>query len=170
MKLLVLFLSLCLALPAVARDEQPPPENGRAVASSGLPLPRFVSTRSDSVNVRSGPGERYPVLWVLRRKGMPVEVTAEYENWRKIRDWEGTEGWVHQALLSGRRVVVVYPAEAVLRIRPDAIARPVARMAAGVTARVESCSADWCQLQLGQASGWISKQQLWGIYPGEMIK
>lgn len=169
MKFLALLLSLCLALPALAQDEQAPPENPKA-ATSGLPLPRFVSTRSDSVNVRSGPGERYPVQWVLRRKGMPVEVTAEYENWRKIRDWTGTEGWVHQALLSGRRLVVVHPDEAVMRAKPDAIARPVARAAAGVIARVESCSADWCDVEIGPTTGWISKQYLWGVYPSESIE
>jgi SH3-like domain-containing protein len=169
MKWLILLLSLCLALPSQAQDEQAPAES-LATATSGLPLPRFVSTRSDSVNVRSGPGERYPVQWVLRRKGMPVEITAEYENWRKIRDWTGTEGWVHQALLSGRRQVVVHPNEAVLRAKPDAIARPVARVQSGVIARVESCTADWCDLALGKATGWVSKQNLWGIYPSETIE
>ncbi|HKH69397.1 MAG TPA: SH3 domain-containing protein, partial [Reyranella sp.] len=66
---------------------------------SGLPIPRFASLRSDEVNVRTGPGPRYPIDWVFKRKAMPVEIVAEFENWRKIRDWQGASGWVHQSLL-----------------------------------------------------------------------
>src|SRR5437660_12925684 len=74
---------------------------------SGRPLPRFASLRSDEVNVRTGPGTRYPVDWVFKRKGMPVEIVAEYENWRKIRDWQGASGWVHQSLLTGKRGFII---------------------------------------------------------------
>ncbi len=171
MKNLALFLLLLTVAPldlasATVELDTPAP----AVGASGLALPRFVSTRSDSVNVRTGPGERYPVQWVLKRKGMPVEVIAEYETWRKIRDWEGTEGWVHQALLAGRRAVVVYPNDAVLRAEPDAISSPVARLQSGVIAKPESCGTDWCLLSMGKIRGWISKHNLWGIYPAETIK
>ena len=71
---------------------------------SGLPVPRFVSLKSDRVNVRSGPNKDQDVRWVYTRAGMPVEVTAEFENWRRIRDWEGAEGWVYHSLLSGKRI------------------------------------------------------------------
>ncbi len=168
MKLLTLLIALLLALPATA-ETAPAAQGG-----SGLPLPRFVTTRSDAVNVRSGPGERYPVQWVLRKQGMPVEITAEYENWRKIRDWEGTEGWVHMALLSGRRNVVIYPSDGVLRAQPDAIARPVARLQEGVMARIKECRTDWCEVTVGSApsgtGGWVSKASLWGVYPHETLE
>jgi SH3-like domain-containing protein len=143
---------------------------GSAVPPSGQPVPRFVTVRSDEVNVRSGPGERYPVQWVLKKKGMPVEVIAEYENWRKIRDWMGTEGWVNQALLSGRRTVVIYPGEGVMRIAPDAIARPVARLENGVVGRIGSCREEWCEISVGQMEGWVSKETLWGVYPREVLE
>src|SRR5262245_37242621 len=84
---------------ALAAD---PPQKAQR-KGSGLPLPRFASLRSDEANVRSGPGTRYPIDWVFRRKGMPVEIVAEYENYRKIRDWQGASGWVHQSLLTGKR-------------------------------------------------------------------
>lgn len=170
--LLLIQLSAGSALAATdpTLPEESPPVVSGLPAASGLPLPRFVTTRSDSVNVRSGPGERYPVQWVLQRKGIPVEITAEYENWRKIRDWEGTEGWVHQALLSGRRQVVVYPADAVLRRRPDAIATPLARLQKGLIGRVIGCEAEWCELTFGEAGGWVSKEFLWGVYPSETIE
>lgn len=168
MKSLTLLVLLLLALP-VAAETTPP-----AAGGSGQPLPRFVSTRSESVNVRSGPGERYPVLWVLRRQGMPVEVTAEYENWRKVRDWEGTEGWVHMALLSGRRNAVIYPEDGVLRARPDAISRPLARLQLGVLAKIDTCRADWCKVIVGaqptSTEGWVSKSSLWGVYQNETIE
>jgi len=169
MKFLALSLALLLALPAAASETTPATQGG-----SGLPIPRFVTIRSDNTNVRTGPGERYPVQWVLRKQGMPVEITAEYENWRKIRDWEGTEGWVHMALLSGRRNVVIYPGDGVLRKSPDAISRPLARLQKGVLARVQECTTEWCEITVGQSpsatDGWVSKSSLWGIYPTETIE
>ena len=139
-------------------------------SSSGLPLPRFVSVRSDEANVRSGPGARYPVQWVLLRRNMPVEVIGEYENWRKIRDWQGTEGWINQALLSGRRFVVIYPTDTVLRMSPDTIASPVARLGSGVIARVSSCRASWCEVQVNEIEGWVNKESIWGAYPDEVLE
>src|SRR5690348_115169 len=78
-----------------------------ALASSGLPVPRYVSLKSDHVNVRAGPTKDNDVAWVYTRSGLPVEITAEYENWRRVRDSEGAEGWVYHSLLSGRRTAVV---------------------------------------------------------------
>lgn len=136
---------------------------------SGLPLPRFVSTRSAEVNVRSGPGSRYPILWTLIHKGMPVQILAEYENWRKIRDWLGTEGWVNQALLSGKRVVVVHPQTAILRQQPVSIASPIAQLQPGVIAQVSECQMEWCLIDVKNYSGWIDKKQIWGVFSDEKI-
>jgi SH3-like domain-containing protein len=156
------------ALPVLAAG---PAQPATAVASvTGLPLPRFVSIRAEPVNVRSGPGERYPVLWVLKKRGMPVQVIAEYENWRKIRDWMGTEGWVHQAMVNSRRSVVIHPEDAVLRVDPNGIARPLARVEAGVIAEIEKCEAAWCRIEIGQMAGWVDKHALWGVDIGEVIE
>lgn len=169
--LLSLFLlSFSPSPPVVAAETVELAAPAPTAGTSGLALPRFVSTRSDAVNVRTGPGERYPVQWVLKRKGMPVEVIAEYETWRKVRDWTGTEGWVHQALLAGRRSVVIYPKDAVLRAKPDAISNPVARLQAGVIAKPDSCTPEWCELRVGKSTGWVSKEFLWGIYPSETLE
>ena len=83
--------------------------DGPVGSVSGLPIPRFVSLKSDRVNVRGGPNKDQDVRWVYTRAGMPVEITAEFENWRRIRDWEGAEGWVYHSLLSGKRTAVVVP-------------------------------------------------------------
>jgi SH3-like domain-containing protein len=86
----VLAAAFVVAAPAAAAEGE-----------AGQKLPRFVSLRSDQVNLRVGPGENYPIEWVLTRKEMPVEIVKEFENWRMIRDWQGTEGWVHERMLTG---------------------------------------------------------------------
>lgn len=133
-------------------------------------IPRMVSLRAEEVNVRSGPGIRYPVQWVFQRKYMPVEVIAEYDTWRKIRDWEGAEGWVHRAMLSSQRAIVVIGDEATMR-RQDKIKSPaVARLSQGMVAKIEECQRAWCYLNVRGYSGWVSRQGLWGLYPEEIIE
>ena len=73
----------------------------RPLTTSGLPVPRYVSLKSDHVNVRAGPTKDNDVAWVYTRSGLPVEITAEFENWRRVRDSEGAEGWVYHSLLVG---------------------------------------------------------------------
>lgn len=146
-------------------------------ADGALPVPRFVTLNTDEANARTGPGRRYPVEWVFVRRHMPVEVVAEYETWRKIRDWEGAEGWVHQSLLSGRRgVVVTAPGDQPLREEPAEAAPVVARAERGVIGRLLHCpgpaapGSGWCQVNLGGYHGWLPRTALWGVYPSEVIE
>ena len=115
-----------------------------AGSASGLPVPRFVSLKSDRVNVRSGPNKDQEVRWVYTRAGMPVEITAEFENWRRIRDWEGAEGWVYHSLLSGKRSAVVVPTLkddlVPLYASPDAKSAETARLQSGVLGQLKSCN------------------------------
>ncbi len=137
---------------------------------SGLPLPRFASLRSDEVNVRTGPGTRYPVEWQFKRKGMPVEIVAEFENWRKIKDWQGASGWVHQSLLSGKRSFIVASKSASLHKTPAQSAEIVARLEPEVTGEIRSCAADWCRVRVpGGVSGWVARASVWGVYKSEPI-
>jgi SH3-like domain-containing protein len=131
---------------------------------------RYVSLRSDEVNVRTGPGVRYPVEWILRRRNLPVEVVAEFENWRRIRDFQGTEGWVHQSMLSGRRYAVVLDEIRTLRRAPEAGAGPVARAEPGVVAQVLECKDRWCRVDAGGLKGWVTRAEIWGVYPNEVIR
>lgn len=135
-----------------------------------LPVPRFVSLRSDEVNVRAGPGVRYPVNWVYQRRHMPVEVIAEYDTWRKIRDWEGSEGWVHRAMLSSRRSLIITGEEVTLRRDPQKEAPAVARLANGVVAQIEECPDRWCRVAVGGYDGWVPRSQAWGLYEGEALE
>lgn len=142
---------------------------------SGLPLPRFVSLKSERVNVRAGPAKDHNVSWVYTRAGLPVEITAEYENWRRIRDWEGAEGWVLHSLLSGRRTALVVAKTKAgedyvpLRASADPDSAVVAKLENGVLANVKRCSDHWCRLVGDGFDGWIHQERLWGVYPDETV-
>jgi SH3-like domain-containing protein len=140
--------------------------------TSGLPLPRFVSLRSDEVNLRTGPGVRYPIDWIYARKDLPVEVIAEFEAWRKIRDWQGTEGWVHQSMLTGRRMMVVMGQARSLRSSDAESSDPVAVVEAGVLGRILQCprNRDFCRIEVDRIQGWMRRDEIWGVYKGEWIE
>lgn len=148
---------------------------GLAPAATGLPLPRYVSLHASEVNVRTGPGVRYPVDWVFHRRGLPVEILAEFDTWRKIRDAEGTEGWVHQSLLSGKRMLIVTGSAAekmrILRRKPSVDARAVAEAEENVIGKLLACpkKSDWCQVRLKGFDGWMKRGTFWGVYPDEVI-
>ena len=137
-------------------------------------MPRFVSLKSDQVNVRAGPAKDHDVNWVYTRAGLPVEITAEFENWRRIRDWEGAEGWVYHSLLSGKRTAVVVPkakTELVpLYDKPDAQAAMTARLQPGVLGTVKRCNGTWCRFAGNGFDGWIEQDRLWGVYPNEKVE
>jgi SH3-like domain-containing protein len=145
-----------------------------AVSSSGLPIPRYVSLKSDHVNVRAGPTKDNDVAWVYTRSGLPVEITAEFENWRRVRDSEGAEGWVYHSLLSGRRTAVVTMKSkdelAALYDHADATSAVAARLQAGVVAQVKKCTNNWCRIIGNGFDGWIEQQRLWGVYADEKVE
>ena len=148
-----------------------------ALAQSDLPIPRFVSLGTGEANLRTGPGQRYPIEWVYVREGLPVEVVAQFDTWRRVRDWEGVEGWVHQRLLSGRRTVIqISDAIETLHAEPTDTSQPVARLEPGVIAELLACPApsegvgDWCYLSAGGHRGWMPRAVLWGVYTAEAVE
>jgi SH3-like domain-containing protein len=148
------------------------PADSRQLGPSGLPVPRFVTLKSGKVNVRRGPSSEYPVAWVYQRKGYPVEITAEFENWRRVRDVDGQEGWILMQMLSGKRFAVVVPgkaAHAALYNSKAGDAAIVAKLSGGVLSSIEECDGQWCGFTSGDYEGYILQTQLWGIYPGEVI-
>ena len=165
--LTVVFLPLPFAAPGGPWAADKSTANQRK--GSGLPIPRFASLRSDEVNVRTGPGPRYPIDWVFKRKAMPVEIVAEYENWRKIRDWQGASGWVHQSLLTGKRSFIIPAKPAALHKTPAASAEVVAKLEPEVMGEIRSCAGDWCRVRVTGASGWVERTSLWGVYKSEPI-
>lgn len=142
-------------------------------AGTGLPVPRFVSLKADRVNVRNGPNRDQDVAWIFTRAGLPVEITAEFETWRRIRDADGAEGWVYHSMLSGRRTALVAPwskdTTITLRDKPDANARAVARLEANVLGTIKSCDGKWCRILGVGFDGYVEQNKLWGVYPNEKV-
>jgi SH3-like domain-containing protein len=167
---LALLSVLLVAGPASAAGIDIPMSTGSV---SGLPVPRFVSLKADKVNVRVGPSQDQSVRWVYTRAGMPVEIIAEFENWRRIRDWEGAEGWVYHSLLSGKRTAVVVPRlkEKLVPLYASANgAAVVAELQAGVLGALKECTGTWCEFAGKGFDGWIRQDRLWGAYPNEKIE
>ena len=165
------------------------PGSGK-LGASGLPLPRFASLKSANINVRVGPGKENAILWNYVKAGLPVEIVLEFDTWRKIRDSEGVEGWVSQAMLSGRRTATIEPQFAKkagditsiieadasqpeltvpLFSKPDDKARRVALLEPGVNVEVITCDIEWCSVTVGTHGGWIEKTRIWGVYGSELI-
>ena len=155
-------------LAAAAQDMQ-------AGSVTGLPVPRYVSLKTDRVNLREGPSKEHRTRWVYQRAGLPVEVTAEFETWRRVRDADGTEGWVLHSLLSGRRTALVAPwsrsKDEVFPMRSSASedATVVARLQPGVVTNVAACTNSWCRISVGNITGFIRQERLWGVYPNEKV-
>ena len=139
--------------------------------ATGLPIPRFVSLRTDPINMRTGPGMRYPVDWVYRRRHLPVEVVAEFDTWRKIRDPDGSEGWVHQSMLTGRRTAVVKGDVRPLRHTNAEDGEQVATIEPGVVVSVLRCPAGlYCRVEVNGLQGWLKRDEIWGVYPEEPVE
>jgi SH3-like domain-containing protein len=169
------------AVPAQPKTENPKPE-AKASPPTKLPdpetpeggpvkLPRFVSLRSDEVNMRVGPGTKYPIEWVYKRRDLPVEIERQFEVWRWVRDADGIQGWVHEATLMGRRSFIVQKADATMRSAANDTASAVAILKPGVIGRIRSCEAasDWCEVQTGSYRGYLRREQFWGTLPDEGI-
>jgi SH3-like domain-containing protein len=166
MRLAAIVVTLLAAAHAAAEPGMGP--------KSGLPMPRFVSLKPDRVNVHGGPTRDHDVLFVYTHAGLPVEITAESDNWRRIRDWEGSEGWVYHSLLSGRRTALVSPKDKTQLVplydMSDANGAIVAQLQAGVLAAVKRCNGTWCRITGGRFDGWVRQEQLWGVYLNEKVE
>ena len=144
--------------------------------STGNGAPQFGA--ADEVNLRVGPGDRFPIDWIYRREGLPVEVINEHDVWRQIRDHEDTVGWVHQSLLSGRRRVLIIDSLRSLRASPDPAAPAVARSLnvrqafspSGVIGALIGCAGAWCQIEVKKHAGWLRRDEVYGLYPDEQIR
>lgn len=151
---------------------------------SGLPIPRFVSLKSSETNLRKGPNVRYPIVWSYQQKGYPMEIIAEFENWRKLRDIDGEEGWVHVNLVNGIRNFIINKnsytnplpeyternRELVVFRYPDENSFPMIRAELGVIGNIKSCNPEWCKVKIEEHIGWVKKENIWGVYPEEVIE
>ncbi len=160
-------LTLLWAVPSCAGKQAVSPDVVRG-AVTNLPVPRYVSMKTDKGNVRRGPSLTQRVDWVFKRQNMPLQITAEFGHWRRVRDIDGAGGWIHYSLLSGVRTVIVIKDYMAMRSRPDAAALPNAYAEQGVVAVLGACQRDWCKIKAGGYKGWVLKSALWGVAAGEL--
>lgn len=149
--------------PALAQDAS-------ILNPSGLPIPRYVSLKSGEVNVRVGPGKRYPIRYVYKRAALPVQIVEEFAHWRKIKDYEGAGGWVHKGMLSGNRTAMVLDKPQNLYANPRASDAPIMRAEPTVIGKVKTCLPDWCELEIRKHEGWIRKADIWGVSREEVFE
>lgn len=166
---------LCAAPSAAAPGKPAEQETYVARGKSGLPLPRFVSLKSGRVNSRIGPGVTYAVDWLYLKAGLPVEIIQEFDNWRKVRDSDGSEGWINQSLLSSRRTAILTPwqkgkkTQISLLGEPESRSPVVAIVEPGAIGQIKSCNGEWCEVTFDGHTGWMTQTLLWGAYPGETV-
>lgn len=158
-----------------ATSAQPPPPAAAEVnkgSVTGLPVPRFVALRTDDVNMRKGPGFRYPIEWDYKRRDLPVEILREFEVWRLVETPDGARGWMHEATLVGRRTFIVQGADATLRADARDDAAPVAILKVGVIGFLRSCKAgsDWCRVRVGDYDGYLKRTRFWGTLRDEVVQ
>ncbi|MEM7169205.1 MAG: SH3 domain-containing protein [Pseudomonadota bacterium] len=137
---------------------------------TGLPLPRFVSFRASEVNLRTGPGSRYPIDWVYKRRGLPVEIIDEFETWRHIKDWQGSLGWVHQSMLQGKRTLMITGNQQLLRLSPTEDSPGLAMLEPGVIGKLLECTEGWCRIKIRGHKGWLQNGEFFGAYASEKLE
>ena len=165
-------LAASLLAPVATKQAAAGEAQAATMGPSGLPLPRFVSLKSNRINLRVGPGRDYAVSWLYVKPGLPVEIIQEYDNWRRIRDQDGTEGWVLQTLLTGKRSAVAAPwakgGEPVPMFgAAEEVSSVVAKLEPGVLGKIEACDGQWCRMEAGGHDGFVRQTDIWGAYPGE---
>ncbi len=160
--LMFLWVALMGAVPAGAEDAKD--------ATPPLPVPRFVTLAADEVNLRTGPGMRYPIRWIIRKERLPVEIIREFDIWRQIRDIDGDEGWVHKSMLSGQRGAMIKGTFQTLHKEPSEGSRPVVKLEPGVIVTLTTCQPSWCRVAVGGYDGWVKRENIWGVYPDEKFK
>jgi len=155
-----------LLLTATAAHAEP---DSSILNPSGLPIPRFVSLKSDEVNVRVGPGKRYPIRYVYKREHLPVQIVEEFAHWRKIADYEGASGWVHKGMVDGKRRALIMGKPRTLYAKPDPESRAVMQAKPRVIGQVKRCAPDWCELEIEGREGWLRKADIWGVTREEVF-
>ncbi len=162
----LLFLSVFTPVSAQDADKT----TSAAFRSTVYPLPRFVSIAKNEAYVRAGPGRKYPIQWLYKKAGIPVEIVLEYDVWRKIHDFDGQEGWVHKTLLSGKRTGFVKGEELVsLYKKPKKDSRLAAYLQPKLLISIESCDQSWCKVDAGNYTGWLEQSVIWGVYEAEVF-
>ncbi len=156
-----LLVALAVAMPLSAQQDAVGPV-------TNLPLPRFVSLKATEANVRRGPSQSHRIDWILMHRGMPLQITAEYEHWRRVQDQDGAGGWIHYTLLSGVRTVVITAERVAMHQTADDTSPSIAYAEKGVIGRLGDCTIDWCEIEADGYDGWVRKSDIWGVGTNEI--
>jgi SH3-like domain-containing protein len=136
----------------------------RAKTESGYCVPRWVSLKRGEVAARKGPGKDYPEQWIYHVRGLPVQVVAETEEWRRVCDPDGGAAWVSRSMIDGRRTVMsLAPTPAPLHTRPAPDTPLTGLLNARALARLGRCQGGWCKVKAGGVSGWLAADRVWGL-------
>ena len=135
---------------------------------TNLPIPRYVSLKTNEANARRGPSLSHKIDWIYKRQNMPLEIYAEYENWRRVRDFEGLGGWIHYTLLSGKRYVLIKNELLEMRLLPSVESQVIAKVPQFNIANLDKCNKDWCRIIDNGYKGWVLKSEIWGVYNNEI--
>ena len=160
--LLLIFASVVI-IPLFGFTQEP--QKGQV---TNLPIPRYVSLKVKEANARRGPSLSHKIDWIYKRQNMPLEIYAEYENWRRVRDFEGLGGWVHYTLLSGTRYVLIKNELLEMRLLPSIDAQVIAKVPQHNIATLDKCNKDWCRIIDDGYKGWVPKNGIWGVYENEL--
>ena len=154
-------IAFCLTLFAIV--------GSLSARDKNLAIPRFAAIRPDRANIRVGPGAGYPVEWVVVKSGVPVEITAEFDNWCRLGFPDGSQGWVHRNMLMGKRSAWIIGSNAGILADPEEGAALLARLEKGALVMLQKCEGPWCQIKVEGFKGWVKRQDLWGVYPHEKL-
>ena len=163
--LLIIMLSFAVSLPLANTGWAQ--ENRISIRGSNLEIPRFVTLKKGLVNMRTGPGKKYPILWQYQRRHLPLKVIGEFDVWRKVVDHEGITGWMHVSTLSVKRMALIDDTTVKIHTSDDAESRVRAVAEKGVLAELETCNGSWCKISTDDISGWVRRSQIWGLLEGE---
>ena len=138
---------------------------------TGLEIPRYVSLKSDDANIRVGPSKNYPIEIKYIKKNYPLKVLDEYEEWRKVEDFNRNIGWIHKSLISGIRTGIVLSNDnKTIKLLNTLNGNIIGEIGSGNIVFLEKCKIDWCLASFGDYKGWIDKKNIWGVKEKEIIK
>lgn len=160
---------ISIAIPSYVSAENPQQLQSNEEVLSGLPLPRFASLKSDNVYVRTGPSMDYPIKWIYKKEGLPVEIIQEFDAWRKIKDPNGEIGWAHKILLTGKKMAKVISDDMAVAYNNPEMDKPVVKFEKGVILNVDECQKLMCRVHFAPYEGWIEKKHLWGVYGSDIF-
>ena len=140
-----------------------------AFAAEERAVPYWASLAAGDALLRTGPGRNFPATWRYRRAELPLKVVQVHETWRKVREFDGTEGWMAAALLTAERTAMVVGEVRPMRAAPDGGARIVWRAAPGVVGKIAHCASGWCEFNVRGRVGYIEIGQIWGVEPGDTV-